>query len=288
MLTLIIVFVLVIFFIADLIQTNLVFTFVLTNEDIYVGYEISPFGKVEFGGPGPDYNACGNLVPIRKRDVCDPIGDFVKLAIGYNYAENIVRWLINDQEVYRINRLGFPIERKYRNGNDNVPGELNPPSKLGRPTQLVFGIVNGNGMAEHNAQNPSNLSNPGLVDLSLGGYFPSSDPNVTNVDGTNRPNTYLAYYNQPPMNGTNFGQGNNVSYKYFSVYLSADKKEVGVLPGLHCCKEKVLLSVCEQDTISGVNASNNVSKYKCKGCVTNYNPCSGKCSCYSSSATGSS
>ena len=84
------------------------------------------------------------------------------------------------------------------------------------------------------------------------------------------------------MNGTNFGQGNNVSFKYFSVYLSAQKEKVGFLPGLHCCKERVLLSVCQQDQINGVNASANVSTQQCKGCIQNCNPCllGNKCSCY--------
>ena len=77
----------------------LFFGFMLTNEDIYVMYEVSPLGKPQFGGPGPDYDAFSSLVPIEKRNVDDPLGDFVKLSIGYNYDQTNIR------QITRILRL---------------------------------------------------------------------------------------------------------------------------------------------------------------------------------------
>ena len=273
------------FVMSDLEVTGLSIGFVLSNEDIYLTYKISPFNKPSYGGPGPDYNSFIDIVPLAKRNVDDPLNDYVKLSIGYNYEQNYIRLSINDIEVYRLNRIGYPTERKYCVSNFNTPGQPQPPSRLIRPTSLTIVAGNFSTIYMYNAQNPGNVSNAGLVDLTLGGVFPMSNPNVTNVDGTNKPATFLAQYNQEGMNGTNFGQGNNVSYKYFSVYLSAKKEKVSVLKGLHCCKEKTVLSVCEQDKINGVNASSSVSKYTCKGCVENCDPCllGNKCECYVSS-----
>ena len=276
-----------IFALFDLKSTWLTLAFTVTNEDVYIDYGVTDAGKPEWGGTDPDYNAFANIIPVAKRNVADPLNDYTKLAIAYNYGENYIRYLVNDIEVYRVNRLGYPLERKYAGINYNNPGQLNPPSKMVRPTELTFVFGNTSGMSYYNPHNPSNLQNAALVPLlSFLGTTPYSDPNVTNVDGTNKPATFLASYNQEGMNGTLFGQGNNVSYKYFSVYLNAQKEKVGILKGLHCCKENVLLTVCDQDKINGVNASTNVSEYKCKGCIENCNPCllGNKCECYSSSS----
>jgi hypothetical protein len=95
-------------------ETMMVFDFQISNEDIYAFYERLPFLRTEFGGPGPNYDAFSHAIPVAKRNVADPLNDFVKLAIAYNYQQNYVRWLVNDKEVFRVNRLGYPIERKYR------------------------------------------------------------------------------------------------------------------------------------------------------------------------------
>ena len=242
------------FAIGDLITTLLICGFILTNEDIYVTYVRPPFGKVQYGGPGPDYNSFECIIPVRKRNVIDPSNDFVKLSLGYNYTENYIRYSINDEEVYRINRLGFPIERQYEILNNNTPNQLNPSTQLLRPTQFGFAILNESNMSAYNPQNPGNLQNAGLVDLTAGGTLPQSDPKP-NVDGTNKPCAFLAQYNQEGMNGTLFGQGVNTSFKYFAVYTLNPFPGPLVFPDIHSNKQKILITTAQENAINGVNST---------------------------------
>src|SRR3989338_2836889 len=154
------------------IETNLVFDFLLTNEDIYAVYERLPFLRTECGGPGPNYDAFTHIIPIGKRNVIDPLNDFTKLALAYNYHENYVRWIVNDQEVYRINRIGLPLERKYRVTELTTVGQLPAAAQLIRPKQFQPGFGNFSLMDFYNPQNPGQVNNAGLVDLTLFGLLP--------------------------------------------------------------------------------------------------------------------
>lgn len=92
-------------------ETLMGFDFIISNEDIYAFYERLPFNRTEWGGTGPNYIAFSHVIPVAKRNTADPGNDFVKLAIAYNYKDNYVRWLVNDQEVLRVNLLGYPLKR---------------------------------------------------------------------------------------------------------------------------------------------------------------------------------
>lgn len=155
-------------------ETLLVFDFLISNEDIYAVYERLPFQRTEWGGSGPNYISFTNVIPVAKRNVTDPGNDFAKLAIGYNYKENYVRWLVNDIEVFKINRLGYPIDRKYRILENNAVGQISAPARLLRPKQLQFGFGTFSFMDMYNPQNPSQVNNAGLVNLTAGCIFPAS------------------------------------------------------------------------------------------------------------------
>lgn len=249
------------------------FSCILTNEDIYAYYGLEPFGMTAYGGTEPNYNAWSHCIPIRKRNVQDPLNDFVKVAIAYNYKENYARWLINDIELFRVNRIGFPLERKYRIFEANGLAGDEFPNSLKRPTSFLLAFGTGNTMYGYNPQNPGQLPNIGLVRL-LNAY--TVDPIVTDPFGGSLPANYILDYFSTGFTGTNFGQGDILKLKYNSVYILAPERICRTFPDLYCCKKKLLLSRCQQDAINGVNSSDSLFLYKCKGCIKNCDECNKK------------
>ena len=258
-------------------ETLMVFDFFLSNEDIYAVYERLPFNRTEWGGTGPNYIAFTHRIPLAKRNTADPLNDFVKLAIAYNYRDNYVRWIINDQEMFRVNRLGYPIERKYRVIEHNTPGAQSAPAQLIRPRQLQFGFGTFSLMDAYNPQNPGQVDNIALFDLSLGGLLPAVDPIVTAVDGTTIPYRFILPYGasggNTSISGTNFGQGAILRFKYVAVYLLAPSNDSRVFQDLYDCKEQLLLSRCHQNMIQGVNSSDSIALHNCKGKINNCDEC---------------
>ena len=246
-------------------QTLLDFGFLLTNEDIYITYERLP---IETGFI--------QTIPIGKRNISDPLNDFTKLAIGYNEHYNYVRWSINDTEVYRINRLGFPLQRNTRIIEYNQPGTLPTPTTLSIPHRLSAGFGTVSFMDGYQPQNPGAVPNAGLLDFNA----PEVNPLVTAVNGTLLPATFLALYNSPGFNGSNFGQGAILRLKYLAVYLLAPEHPSGIFPHLSCCKQSLLLSRCQQNTIPGVRSADNLYQYQCRGFIDNSDECfTFKCDC---------
>lgn len=79
--------------------------FFLTNAAIFIVNERLPFGKPGFGGTLNDYAAFTQFTKVAQRGT----GDFHKLAIAYNAAKQTIRYLIDDEEVYKVTRPGqFP------------------------------------------------------------------------------------------------------------------------------------------------------------------------------------
>lgn len=254
------------------VETMMVFDFILSNEDIYAFYERLPFNRTEWGGLGPNYTAFSHAIPVGKRNIADPTNDFVKLAIGYNYHENTVRWLINDVEVFRVNRLGYPIERKYRLLEHNIPGTPQALVEIIRPKQLQYGFGTFSLMDMYNPQNPGQIDNAALVDLSVG-VLPYANPIVTDVFGTPIAPTFLSPYPLAGASGTNFGQGAILKLKYVTVYLLAPIEHIRTFPSLKHCKETIIQTVCQQNAINGVNASDDLVSLKCKGFISNCDNC---------------
>ncbi|CAH6419100.1 Hypothetical protein HVR_LOCUS294 [uncultured virus] len=254
-------------------ETFMIFDFLISNEDIYAFYGRSPSLRIGFGGPGPNYLAFSHGIPVAKRNVSDPANDFIKLAIAYNYQENYVRWIVNDQEIFRVNRIGFPLERKYRlleYTTLNPPGTPYDPSFLLRPKQLQFGFGTFSLMDMYNPQNPGQLPNVGLFDLTNGQTLPESDPIAPNVNGTPRPATFIV---SPYPGTTNFGQGVVLIIKYLTVYVQAPIETIRKFPDLFDCEKCLLISRCCQNNLPGVNSDSDLFNYRCKGFIKDCNSC---------------
>ena len=256
----------------------MVFDFFLSNEDIYAFYERLPFNRTDFGGPGPNYTAFSHAIPVGKRNVADPGNDFVKLAIAYNYKDNMVRWIINDIEVFRVNRIGLPIERKYRIIEHNIVGQVQSPATLIRSKRLQPGFGTFSLMDGYNPQNPGQVSNAGLVNLSAG-TLPYVDPVNALINGNGAPPTFLTNYNGLGVGttGTNFGQGSILRIKYISVYYLAAEENIRLFKELKQCKKELLLSRCYQNMIPGVNSVDNVVSSCCKGKINTKDNCEKPC-----------
>lgn len=104
-------------------STWMVFSFYITDETVYVGYERLPFNTILFGGTH-NYKAFSHLIPVSKRVSTNPSINFDVYAIGFNKKEGRVRYFINGVEVYRVQNIGMPIDRNSRtvdyDGNEEV------------------------------------------------------------------------------------------------------------------------------------------------------------------------
>jgi hypothetical protein len=90
-------------------ETFLVADFFVTNERIYALYERLPFGRPSSGGTLNEYASFTFTVPVGNRS----IGDQHHLKIAYDRSRGIVRWLVDKQEVMRVDRLGYRIDRRH-------------------------------------------------------------------------------------------------------------------------------------------------------------------------------
>lgn len=104
-------------------ETLMVFDFFLTNKTVYAFYERLPFGR----GPAlGNYAAFSYMIPVADRD-----DGWVATKLTYDRAAGVVRWFLDDEEVFRVNKLGRRIDRKYLtldHGGDEVdirPRQLN-------------------------------------------------------------------------------------------------------------------------------------------------------------------
>jgi hypothetical protein len=86
-------------------ETFLIFNFLLTNEVVYAFYERPTFARGVFG----DYAAFTYAVPVFARRPSDEHD----LKIAYDKAGGTVRWLVDGDEVFRVDTLGTRIDRRY-------------------------------------------------------------------------------------------------------------------------------------------------------------------------------
>lgn len=86
-------------------ETFMVFDFFITNETIYAFYERLPFGQT----PDNYYASFSHQIPVAKRNP----NQKHKLKIEYDRAEGTVRWYVNNKVVFKVDRLGFLLDRKY-------------------------------------------------------------------------------------------------------------------------------------------------------------------------------
>ena len=103
-------------------ETFMVFDFFLTNDSIYAFYERLPFGRPFLG----NYASFSFQIPVASRRP----GDTHRLRIAYDRSAGVVRWLIGDEEVFRVDRVGQLIDRQFMTLDHGgvepeVPLELN-------------------------------------------------------------------------------------------------------------------------------------------------------------------
>lgn len=107
-------------------ETFMVFDFFLTNNQIYAFYERLPLGRGTLG----NYAAFSYKIPVAKRNP----EDFHNLKISYDKDKGIVKWFVNNTEVFRVDKIGHRIDRKY------LILDHGGEEQLVKPDQLVAGL----------------------------------------------------------------------------------------------------------------------------------------------------
>lgn len=203
-------------------ETWMIFDCFLTNSTIYAFYERLPFGKPQWPivptGEG-DYQAFSSAIPIAQRqsyngstEQYDPLNDFVNIKIAINKSKGYVRWLINDVEKLRINRLGFPVERRFTILDHGGPSiEVSP-----RIVQCGFGLFTLLDMTDP----VDSTDDKGLVQLgSPNGIYPNSqyvNPKKATLFGEPDVIDFITTTNTNKL----FGQGFQMKIKNIRVYES--------------------------------------------------------------------
>lgn len=174
-------------------SSNIVFDLFLSNNTIYAYYERLPFNRSDYGGTGTLYQAFSYAIPIGHRNSVDPLSDFVKVAIGVNRTEGYVRYFVDDIEQFRINRIGYPLDRKY------CIAEIGGTPEHVEPKKLFFGFGH---FTLLDMTNPLNITNPTVADggpyansplLQLGLAAGYVDPHKVAVsDGSAIQSTFLS------------------------------------------------------------------------------------------------
>lgn len=94
--------------------------FFLTNERVFIINERLPFGRPSAGGTLNEYASYTEVIPVARRTP----DQFHKVAIAYNKASGTIRYLLDDQEVYRVTRPGMRPElcdlALYHGGDDEL------------------------------------------------------------------------------------------------------------------------------------------------------------------------
>lgn len=97
-------------------ETFMIFNFLITNNLIYAFYEHPPFVRDLYG----DYAAFTYAVPVAYRFPYQQHD----LKIAYDKARGRVRWLIDGDEVFRVDAIGARIDRRWmlldRGGEDMI------------------------------------------------------------------------------------------------------------------------------------------------------------------------
>jgi hypothetical protein len=155
-------------------DTFMVFDIFFTNERIYALYEHLPFARGSFGGPYNEYAAFTYVVPIATRTA----GDTRTVAVAYDKQAGVVRWLVDGKEKFRVDRIGYRIDRQHMLLDHGGVDTLFSPNQLDCGMGM-FTLLDG-----HAPQ--GDAAGSGLVQLSTvpGFYF---DPAV----GEPEPETWV-------------------------------------------------------------------------------------------------
>jgi hypothetical protein len=170
-------------------ETNVVFSFFLTNNSIFAMYERPPFARDKLG----HYAAFSFAVPVGSREP----DDWHKLAVSYDHDSNTARWLVDEAVVLEVDRVGRRIDRRY------MIIDVGGDEQIVRLDQLACGL----GM--FTLMDASLNGGPGLIDLYGYPVF------FCTARGAPHPLRYVDRESLPA--NRLFGQGAQVRCKSFSV-----------------------------------------------------------------------
>ena len=179
-------------------ESFLVADFLVTNEQIYAVYERLPFGRT----PTNNYAAFTFTKPVASHRPSE------QHDLQIAWSQHYIRWIVNGRELFRVDRLGFRINRAFLTIDHG-----------GTEQMVVPGQVDG-GFGLFTLLDADQPSNVGLVQLSNapGFYF---DPDIGEptpehfVDGTSARGSRL------------FGQGAALAIQQYVIF---DRQEH---PGPH-------------------------------------------------------
>lgn len=107
-------------------ESWLVFDHFITNKRLYAVYERLPFGRPQMG----NYASFTFMIPLADRQ---PSHEH-ELSVVYNRSAGTVRWLVDGDEKFRVDRIGHLIDRKYMTlDHGGVEEDVSPK-------QLAFGM----------------------------------------------------------------------------------------------------------------------------------------------------
>ncbi len=136
-------------------ESGALFEFAVTNDQVYVFYEQLPWQRAS---RGMNYAAFMYAIPVVS---CSP-GDRHHFVISYDRAAGVVRWLLDDKEVYRVDRLGCLLPSREHMILDHGGEE-----SLVQPRQLNCGM----GLFSYLDGSLPGCPGSGLVRLSGAGSF---------------------------------------------------------------------------------------------------------------------
>jgi hypothetical protein len=99
-----------------------IFNFLLTNETIFAFYERPAFARP----PDDDFAAFSFAVPVRARRPWERH----RLRIAYDRSRGLVRWLVDGDEVYRVDTIGARIDRQFMLVDHGGHDEIVTPAQL--------------------------------------------------------------------------------------------------------------------------------------------------------------
>jgi hypothetical protein len=180
-------------------ETYMVYDFFITNRTIYAFYERLPFGRGEVLG---NYASFSFAVPVARTSP----NERHHLKIGYDKTAGTVRWYVDGKEKFKVNKIGYRIDREYMqldHGGDEV---------LLSPNQLLCG------MGMFSLLDGHRPSNTGLVRLSSvpDTYY---NPQV----GYPVPENFVD--NESLQSNRLFGQGAQINVKNYAVSYTPSRRD---------------------------------------------------------------
>lgn len=92
---------------------GLVFSYYLTNDRVYIGYERQQQANADVVPDGKAYSsayaAFNFLIPVKVRRACDQHD----MKIVFNQANRYVSWRLDGREVYRVSKVGYLLNREF-------------------------------------------------------------------------------------------------------------------------------------------------------------------------------